>query len=143
MDMIQQALCYAIRAHKGQIDKGGNDYINHPVYLALQMNEPVEKVVALLHDVMEDSNVLTYDDVYHLFNPFIADTLKLLTHIKGIKYFDYIQEIKNSNNEVAIKVKLADLKHNSDISRISCPTSKDNERIEKYQKAIKILSEQT
>lgn len=142
MDIVQKALFMSINAHKGQLDKGGIDYINHPIYLALLMDNPLEQVVALLHDVLEDSNLYTYNDLCIIFNSFIADTIKLLTHMKDISYFDYIQMIKNSNNEIAIKVKLADLKHNSDISRIICPTIKDNERIKKYQKAIEILSEQ-
>lgn len=137
MNIVQKALNLAIKAHEGQVDKGGLPYINHPVYLALQMNTDEEKAVALLHDVLEDSEYL-YEDIISEVGEEIAICIKYLTRKNHEDYFKYIDRIKNSN-KIVIKIKIADLKHNSDISRIELPTDKDFKRIEKYQKAIQIL----
>lgn len=135
--MLQKALNIAIEAHKNQTDKGGNPYINHPVFLALQRNTDAEKIVALLHDVAEDSKW----DIEALrkegFSEPILKAVSLLTHNKNVPYYDYIRAIKN--DLLARAVKIADLQHNSDLSRIPSPTQKDLERVERYKEALKIL----
>ena len=139
---IKKAMIIAYNAHNGQVDKSGIPYIYHPIHLAEQMNTETECIVALLHDVVEDTNV-TFDELEKEFSPEIIEALKLLTHDKNV---DYLNELNKKdrmgiikNNPIARKVKLADLYHNSDPNRMENPTQKDLERKEKYRKAIEIL----
>ena len=133
---IKKAMIIAYNAHNGQVDKSGIPYIYQPIHLAEQMNTETECIVALLHDVVEDTNV-TFDELEKEFSPEIIEALKLLTHDKNVDYLEYVRKIKN--NPIARKVKLADLYHNSDPTRMENPTPKDLERKEKYRKAIEIL----
>ena len=137
-DKVELALKVATKAHEGQLDKAGNIYIEHPKYVASLVKEDNEKIVALLHDTIEDTTVTFEELEQYGFDKEIIDALKLLTHDSKVKYFDYIDKIKT--NELARKVKIADLTHNSDISRIKELTQKDNERIVKYKKALEMLS---
>ena len=131
------ALGVATRAHKGQTDKAGRPYIEHPLHLALQMKDEFSTAVALLHDVAEDADI-TLDELAKAgFPAQVIDALRLLTHEKSVPYFAYIESIKS--NPLATQVKLADLRHNSDLSRLPDVSSKDVERAAKYQNAIKIL----
>ncbi len=134
---IVKALNIAYDAHNGQLDKGGVPYIFHPYYIAIKMDSEDEIITAILHDVVEDTEV-TMDDLYNMgFKKEVIDALKLLTHRKDVEYMDYIKNI--SNNNIARKVKLADLEHNSDISRIDKKSKKDYDRLDKYKKAIEYL----
>lgn len=135
-NLLAAANLIAMLAHKGQKDKAGVDYINHPRTVASFVSSNKEKILAMLHDVVEDTE-LTIDDLYPIFGSEICEALKLLTHNNKTPYFDYIRNIKT--NPLATSVKLADLKHNSDLSRIPNPSSKDYERIKKYEKAKNIL----
>lgn len=139
MNNLQKALNLAIETHKNQVDKGGYPYINHPVYLALQMDTEEEKIVALLHDVVEDDLDIDIDYIEFNFGMVIAYAVQVLTHKEEDSYFEYINIIKNSNNAIAIKVKLADLRHNSDTSRLCFVSNIAKQRIEKYKKSIEIL----
>ena len=134
------AIKMAFQAHQGQIDKAGLPYILHPIHLAEQMQTEEETCVALIHDIFEDSDQIYVDLITKTFSNEIVDALKLLTHDKSISYFDYILSIKNSKNQSAINVKLADLKHNSDLTRLDKVTEKDIARNKKYLKAIEILN---
>lgn len=110
MSRIYKALTFAIEKHKGQVDKSGVDYINHPVYLALQCNTESEKIVALLHDIIEDTNA-TFDDLIQLgVNNEELTAIQLLTHDKSVPYMEYIKQIKP--NKLATTIKLLDLAHN-------------------------------
>lgn len=117
-ETIKKASNIAFEAHKNDIDKGGYPYIMHPLYLAFQMNDEDSVCVALLHDVIEDhGDKYSFNYLEQLdFNENIINALKLLTHKKGTPYMDYIMEIKT--NTIATKVKIADLKHNLDSTRI-------------------------
>lgn len=115
-ELTNKAMKIAYDAHHGQFDKGGIPYIYHPIHLAEQMDNEIECVCALLHDVVEDTNV-TFEDLEKDFPKEVIDVLKLLTHEDGIEYMDYVRKIKT--NEVATKVKLADIKHNYDKSRLT------------------------
>ncbi len=137
-DNTRKAMKIAYKAHDGQVDKSGVPYIFHPIHLAEQMDTEEECIVALLHDVVEDTN-LTFENLKIEFSPKVIDALKLLTHDKTVDYMEYVKTIKN--NPIARNVKLADLKHNSDMTRLLSVTEKDIERYNKYQKAIQILSE--
>ena len=130
-------ICY--EAHKNQVDKNGIPYIFHPVHLAEQMTTEDEICVALLHDVVEDSDYKMSDLKMAGFNENILAALRLLTHDKSVPYMDYIASIKT--NPLAAKVKLADLEHNSDLNRLDKITEKDLKRAEKYKKAQKILKD--
>lgn len=137
--MIKLAMSIAYEAHKNQVDKGGLPYIFHPFYLATQMDTEETIIVALLHDVVEDSSITLSELQQYGFSNVIIDALRLLAHKETVPYLDYIQEIKT--NEIARKVKLADLKHNSDTSRLGTVDDKVVERIEKYTKAIQLLED--
>lgn len=133
------AMRIAFDAHKNQTDKSGVPYIYHPIHLAEQMEDETSTIVALLHDVVEDSST-TFNDLVELgFPDEVINALKLLTHNKNIKYMDYIQLI--SENEIAKKVKLADLRHNSDLTRLEKVNKKDTQRVFKYKEAIKLLTD--
>lgn len=131
------ALQIAQKAHAGQVDKAGKDYILHPMTVASYMDTDTEKTIAYLHDVLEDTDV-TVDALREIFPNEIVDTLITLTHRKDESYFEYIQRV--SKSKLAKKVKVADLLHNLDITRIKEPTKQDYERLEKYKKAILYLT---
>lgn len=136
--LTKKAITICFEAHKDQKDKSGLPYVFHPFHLAEQMEDETTTIVALLHDVVEDTDI-TLDDLKNEGFPDEAiEALKLLTHSPYVPYMDYIANIKN--NKTATKVKLADLKHNSDLSRYNNITEKDIERQEKYLKAISFLS---
>lgn len=136
--MFQElALQIAKEAHAGQVDKAEKDYILHPMTVASYMDKDVEKTIAYLHDVLEDTSV-TVDELRNHFSNEIVDTVITLTHRKDESYFEYIQRI--SKSKLAKKVKVADLLHNLDITRIKEPTKQDYERLEKYKKAILYLA---
>jgi (p)ppGpp synthase/HD superfamily hydrolase len=135
---IRKAINIAYNAHMGQNDKFGIPYIFHPVHLAEFMDTEDECIVAILHDVVEDTDV-TFEELEKEFSNKIIEALKLLTHDKKVPYDEYIVKLKN--NPIAKKVKLADLKHNSDKTRLDHLTPKDIIRNKKYENAIKILSD--
>lgn len=137
MDMYAKALEIAMKAHKGQVDKAGVEYIEHPKYVASLVSTEEEKTVALLHDVIEDSEYRLGDLNAAGFSENILMAVALLTKIPGSSYQIYLEGIKS--NKLACRVKLADLKHNSDLARITNPTEKDYERLEKYKQAIDYL----
>ena len=132
----RKAMQIAFNAHKDQLDKSDVPYIFHPMYLAEQMDTEEECIVALLHDVVEDSD-MTFEQLEKEFSANVISVLKLLTHDKAVDYMDYVKEIKK--NTIATKVKIADLTHNSDLSRLNVITEKDLKRKEKYQKALDLL----
>ncbi len=128
-------LCY--EAHKDQTDKAGTPYVFHPFHLAEQMPDESTTITALLHDVMEDTDLCLEDLRREGYPEPVLKALDLLTRRKTEAYMDYIGRIRN--NPIARMVKLADLRHNSDLSRLPCVTPKDLERIEKYRAAAALL----
>lgn len=135
----KKALKLCFEAHKTQVDKSGMPYVFHPFHLAEQMKDETSVIVALLHDVVEDTDYTLKDLADMGFSKEVTDALALLTHDDSVPYMDYVLQIKN--NPVAKAVKLADLKHNSDLSRLDEITDKVLERKEKYSKAISFLEE--
>jgi (p)ppGpp synthase/HD superfamily hydrolase len=129
-------LCY--EAHNGQLDKGGAPYVFHPMHLAEQMTTEEATIVALLHDVVEDTKYTLADIAALGFGDSVIEALALLTHDKSVSYNDYIAEIKS--NDIAKQVKLADLAHNADLTRLNVITEKDIARREKYLSSICTLS---
>ncbi|HEU8062309.1 TPA: GTP pyrophosphokinase [Streptococcus pneumoniae] len=136
--MIDIALAIAKKAHAGQVDKAGVDYIQHPLYVASQVNTEQEKAVALLHDVIEDSDITAADLFASGLSNEVVTAVQILTKKKGQSYQEYFGKVKSNN--LARVVKLADLKHNSDLSRLKSVTNTDYERVKKYKNAIYYLS---
>ena len=133
----RNAMRLAYSAHHGQSDRSGVPYIFHPLHLAEQMHTESEIVAALLHDVVEDTSVSLADLEKAGFSPEVIDAVRLLTHDKCVPYMDYINALKE--NPIARAVKLADLKHNSDLARLKDHSEKTRERLEKYAAALEIL----
>ena len=137
-----KAMDLAYQAHHGQRDKAGLPYIFHPYHLAEQMSDEISVCTALLHDVLEDSDI-GREELEKEFPAEVMDALSLLTHTADTEYFDYIRKIRH--NPVAREVKLADLRHNADETRlVACPAASREttlRRREKYAWAIAILEE--
>lgn len=125
----------AVNAHAGQVDKGGNPYISHPLAVAEGVKGYELKIVALLHDVLEDSSVTAEDLLTEGFPPELVEAICVLTHNKNdaLSYREYIYLVKK--NPIACAVKISDITHNLDLSRIPNPTIRDYERCKKYEKA--------
>ena len=138
-ELTKKALKICFEAHKNQYDKSGMPYVFHPFHLAEQMTTEETTVVALLHVVVEDTDYTIADLTEMGFPKAITDAIGLMTHEKGVDYFEYVAAIKK--NPIAKAVKIADLTHNSDLSRLDEVTEKALNRREKYQKALKMLTE--
>lgn len=139
-EMTVRAARIAEQAHRGQFDKGGMPYIYHPLHLAEQMTDEYTAAIALLHDVMEDTDI-TDAELSAQFPPRVMDALRLLTHDPAEDYSDYVKRIRD--NPDARAVKLADLRHNSDTGRLrpaDAANPKTAERCEKYRRAIVYLT---
>ena len=136
-DLTKKALKISFNAHKNQTDKSGMPYVYHPFHLAEQMDDEYSTCVALLHDVVEDTD-MTLDELSEIFPKEVTDAIAMMTHDDSVPYLDYVSAIKN--NPIAAKVKLSDLKHNSDLTRLDVVDDKALERVEKYKKAIEILN---
>lgn len=136
-DLVGLARQIATKAHAGQKDKAGLDYINHPEYVASLIDDDELKAAALLHDVLEDTDTTAEDLLEAGIPASVVEIVETLTHRDDESYADYINRI--SKNPKATKVKLADLKHNSDLSRIPNPTMEDVLRREKYLRYMEML----
>ena len=134
----KKALKLCFDAHKEQLDKSGLPYVFHPFHLAAQMKSENTTIVALLHDVVEDTDYTFADLEKRGFSKEVIDALKLLTHDPAIPYMEYVSKIKG--NAIAKEVKLADLMHNSDVTRLDVVDEKAKKRREKYLKAIELLN---
>ena len=135
----QKALRLCFEAHRDRTDKGGMPYVFHPFHLAEQMTDEKTTVAALLHDVVEDTDYTLADLEAMGFDGEVLAALRLLTHAEGEPYMDYVARLKA--NPIARAVKLADLAHNSDLSRLA-PEQIDEwalQRQETYQQAIALL----
>lgn len=136
-DQTKKAMKLMFEVHKNQTDNAGMPYVFHPFHLAEQMKTEEETVVALLHDVVEDSGI-TLDDIREMgFCPEVIDALALLTHKWDDDYFAYIKNV--GTNKIATAVKIADLKHNSDLTRLDHVTDYEIRRTRKYKKSLEYL----
>lgn len=137
--VAERALIFAIEAHGDQIDKGGEPYIWHPIRVALNFDKSALRAVALLHDVLEDTDV-TEQTMRLVFGDNITDAVVALTKKPDQDYPDFIRQC--GENEVARLVKIADLADNMDASRLPQPLSDaDVARIDKYEKAVVMLTD--
>ena len=137
-----RAMQIAYAAHHGQVDKAGVPYIFHPLHLAEGMDEEISCCAALLHDTVEDTEI-TLEALAAEFPAEVVEAVRLLTHNPETDYFDYVRQIRS--NPIALKVKLADLQHNSDATRfagVEVPKERIGYFRDKYTKAKAILLEE-
>ena len=133
----KKAMRLMFEAHRDAWDKSGVPYVFHPFHVAEQMDDEPSTIVALLHDVVEDTDY-TLDDLRELgFSEEVCEALDYMTHREGVPYLDYVRRIRE--NPIAVKVKLADLAHNSDRTRFDSMTEADFRREQKYREAMAIL----
>ena len=132
------ALRLACDAHQHQLDKSGFPYILHPFHLAEQMDSEDAVCVALLHDVMEDSDVTAEQIRAVGMSSEVMEALELLTHDPCEPYMNYVARI--ADNDLARTVKIADLRHNSDLGRLDTVTDRDRARVRKYTQALDLLA---
>ena len=135
---LGKAIELAKQHHKGQTDKAGKPYIEHPLRVMYQVESEEEKIVAVLHDIVEDTDISLDDLRNEGFSKEVVDAVECLTKQDGENYDSYIERI--SFNPLAVKIKLADLEDNRDLTRLPQVTDKDLERLEKYDKALEKLT---
>ena len=137
MSVLDRAIEIAVKAHAGQVDKGGAPYILHPLRVMLRMQTEEERIVAVLHDVVEDSEITLDDLRSEGFAVAVIEALEALTKRPGESRIDAAQ--RAARIPLARIVKLADNAENSDLSRIPGLTQKDHDRLEEYRKVREIL----
>ena len=137
-ELYDKALLIAKRAHAGQKDKAGQDYITHPIRVAERCDDPRAKIVALLHDTIEDSDVTANYLRKEGFREEIVEAVLAVTRREGEDYDDYVR--RAAQNELSRMVKRADLEDNMDIRRLPELTDRDVERLRKYLRAWQYLS---
>ena len=134
---LERAIEIAVLAHKGHVDKAMSPYILHPLRAMLALETDEERIVAVLHDVVEDSE-WTFEMLENEgFSEAVLLALRSVTAIPGEAYDAFIT--RAAKNPVGRRVKLADLADNMDLKRINEPTEKDFERLKKYRKAYRML----
>ncbi len=139
--LTKKAMKLCFEAHKDQKDRTGLPYVFHPFHLAEQMKDEYSTAAALLHDVVEDTDT-TFEDLQKEGIPEkVIEALRLLTHSPEVPYMEYVA--KTASDPIAAAVKLADLNHNSDMSRLDNITDKDIQRHKKYLDAVSLLNELT
>ena len=139
MSTLQRAIEIATEAHKGQFDKAGRDYIEHPLRVMEMGKTEEEKIVGVLHDVVEDTPWTFEALEAEGFAPEIIAALKCVTKVsENENYDDFIERVKK--NPLAVAVKINDLSDNMDIRRLPYLSDKDIKRLKKYLKAYKKLT---
>lgn len=136
MDLHEQlnlAINLATDKHSKQVDKAGDPYILHPLWVMNKVKSLEAKIVAVLHDIVEDTDITIEDLIFKGFDDNIVYAVDILTKRKGMDYENYIDLI--GENEIAMEVKMADLEHNMDLSRLKEITDKDRQRLLKYRNA--------
>jgi len=137
LSSLDNAIAIAIKAHAGQVDKAGQPYILHPLRLMFRFLSEAEMIVAVMHDVVEDS-AFTLDELKNIgFSDKILSAIECLTKRHGESYESFISRVLK--NDLARKVKVEDIKDNLDLTRLDKVTDKDLARIEKYHEALKVL----
>jgi (p)ppGpp synthase/HD superfamily hydrolase len=135
---LERAIEIAVSAHKGAVDKGGQPYILHPLAVMMSLKTDAEKIVGVLHDVVEDTDWTFEALKQEGFSEDIIEALQSVTKSDSdSNYLDFVERAKA--NAIGRNVKIADLKHNMDVSRISSISDLDIERMEKYRKSLEIL----
>ena len=139
MSTLERAIAIAAEAHAGQVDKAGAPYVLHPLRMMLRVSSINERIVAVLHDVCEDCQGWTFDRLRgEGFSELTIEALQSVTKRDGEDYEDFVR--RAAANPIGRRVKLADMIDNSDMSRIAEPTERDFQRVEKYRRAIDLIS---
>lgn len=137
MATLERAIAIAVDAHRGQTDKAGQPYVLHPLRIMLALETEEERIVGVLHDVVEDSD-WTFDALRgEGFSAEIVEALESVTKREGEAYEAFV--VRAGANPIGRAVKRADLRDNSDLSRIANPTERDHARLEKYRRALASL----
>jgi (p)ppGpp synthase/HD superfamily hydrolase len=136
-DLLEKAVSIAVEAHRGQRDRTGAPYILHPMRVMASVDCDIEKIVAILHDVVEDTDWTFERLAEEGFPADVIEALNCVTKREGEEYDDFVK--RSASNKIARKVKLADLEHNMDARRLSNVTEKDIERLKKYVRAWRFL----
>ncbi|MBF0193262.1 MAG: GTP pyrophosphokinase [Magnetococcales bacterium] len=136
--LLEKAIALAVAGHAGQVDKADQPYILHPLRIMMRMRDETARIVAVLHDLVEDTDT-TFEDLRKAgFSQRVLDALDHLTHREGEDYQSYILRIKG--NSLARYVKLRDLEDNMDIRRLNhSPSERDWKRLKKYRLAWSVL----
>jgi hypothetical protein len=137
MSTLGQAIAIAAKAHEGQVDKAGAPYVLHPLRMMLRVSTTEERIVAVLHDVVEDCGVSLDALRADGFSDAVIDAIDSVTVRPGEPYETFV--LRAAANPIGRRVKLVDLEDNSDLSRIASPTARDHERIAKYRRAIETI----
>jgi (p)ppGpp synthase/HD superfamily hydrolase len=136
---LERAIAIAAEAHAGQVDKAGAPYVLHPLRMMLRVSSTDERIVAVLHDLVEDCPEWTFDRLRgESFSDHIIQALQSVTKRDGEDYEAFVR--RAATNPIGRHVKLADLHDNSDLSRIAMPSEQDVRRMEKYRRAIDLIS---
>jgi len=139
MMTLEQVILLATQAHEGQVDKGGNPYIDHPIAVMNRVSTLHEKMAAVLHDVVEDTR-WSFDDLRKVGVPEeVVDAVDALTRREDETYMEFVARAKK--HPIARNVKIADIFENLDLSRIPNPTQRDHDRLKRYKKALVFLQE--
>lgn len=137
MSTLDQAITIATKAHAGQVDKAGQPYILHPLRLMFRFHTEDEMIVAVMHDVIEDSDFTLYELKDFGFSDDIVAAIECLTKRSNESYEDFVSRV--IQNDLARKIKIEDIKDNLDLTRLDKLTDKDLVRVEKYHQALKVL----
>lgn len=137
-ELLEKAIRIASNAHFGQTDKAGMPYIFHPLRVMERCPGIEEKIVAILHDTIEDTETTANTLICEGFPTHIVEAVQCLTRLDNETYGDFIERV--SQNSLAVKVKIADLRDNLDLSRLNRITDSDISRIDKYTKSLAYLT---
>lgn len=141
--LLDASIVFAVNAHAGQSDRGGHPYILHCLHVMQQQTCLEAMIVGVLHDVLEDTKALPADLVALGLSKMIVDDIRLLTRRRGVSPWDHAYRIKHALTSIPLQVKLADLRHNQDITRLIDPTDADRARIKMYHEIEKYLTSPT
>ena len=136
--MLLKAFILCVVKHWNQKDKADRRYIWHPIHVMTKVKGYDEKVVALLHDIVEDTDMSLEKLKDMKFSDEVVEAIRVISKKKNQKYFEYLEGVKN--NKIARNVKIEDIGHNCNLKRLKNITEKDYERYEKYKKALEYLS---
>ena len=139
MNIIEKSLSIALRAYSGKLDKAGCEYIKHPLRIMAKMKTDTEMSVALLHDVIEDSDITADELLSEGISSEIVEALICLTKIETESYQDFIGRVKS--NALAVRVKIADIEDNINVLRLKSLSDIDLDRVKKYHAAWMYLTE--
>ena len=141
MATLENAITLAVQQHAGQVDKGGQPYILHPLRVMLQLQQPDQQIVAVLHDILEDTHT-TAQDLQNLgFQTHIIQAIQALTKLP---HETRVQAaMRTAQNPLACAVKIADVQDNMNLTRIPNPTARDLARLEEYRQVLEILQKST